>query len=156
MKIEKNTFVEMHYRIYDDGGTLVESTEGDEPVRYLHGAEEILPGLENGLDGVEAGATVTLELEAEDAYGEYNPDGLVSVPRKELPAEHDYAKGDWISISVEDDEEDPHEHDEDCDHEMEMQVVEIRDDEVILDANHPLAGKRVRFEVDVLSVSSAG
>ncbi|HED64254.1 MAG TPA: peptidylprolyl isomerase [Planctomycetes bacterium] len=152
MKIHQDAYVEIRYRLYDKDGELVESSEDDGPVRYRHGAEEILPGLEKALEGAEAGATLRVTVPPEEAYGAYNPDGLVAVPRTELPSEHEYTPGDWISVCVEDDGDD---HDHDHDHEMEMRIVEARETEIVLDANHPLAGQEVTFEVEVLSVSAS-
>jgi len=148
MKVGKGARVSMHYRVFDAGGELVESTEDGEPVSYRHGHEEILPGLERALEGAESGGTVRVTVDPVDAYGDYNPEGLVAVPRAEVPSEHVYVAGDWLSVSIED--EDDEELDDE--REMEMRIVEVRDDEIVLDANHPLAGQRITFEVDVLSV----
>ena len=152
MKVGANTVVEMNYRLFDAEGELVESTSDDGPVRYRHGRDEILPGLEVGLEGAEAGGTIRLTLDPEDAYGAYNPDGLVLIPRTELPDDISYTAGDWISVCVEGDDESDHDHGE---NEMEMRVVEVRETEIVLDANHPLAGQSLTFEVDVLSVEPA-
>lgn len=160
MKVETNALVSMHYRLFDAEGELFESTAEDGPVRYRHGHDEILPRLEAAITGKEAGETLELTLAAEDAYGPYDPEGLMPIPRNELPPDHEYVAGEWISVSVEDDEADDdgdHVHDEDCEHsgEMEMRIVEVREDEIVLDANHPLAGQEVRFEVEVISVESS-
>jgi FKBP-type peptidyl-prolyl cis-trans isomerase SlyD len=153
MKVRANTLVTIHYRLFDATGELVESTEDDGPVCYLHGNEEILTGLEGGLEGSEAGQTLRLVLAPADAYGEYDPEGLVSIPRTELPSDVDYEAGDWISVSVDGEEEEGEAGDkEDGENEMEMRVLEVRADEIVLDANHPLAGQSVTFEVEVLAV----
>lgn len=151
MNIRPGSVVEIAYRLYDAEGELVESSEEDGPVTYRHGREEILPGLEAALEGRSAGEQVRVTVAPEDAYGAYNPDGLIAVRRSELPAEHEYAPGDWLSVCVENDEED---HDDEG--ELEMRVVEVREDEVVLDANHPLAGQSVTFEVEVRSVRGDG
>lgn len=159
MKVTKDTLVEMHYRLYDAEETLVESTEDEGPVRYQHGQDEILPGLESALEGAEAGGHVRVTVEPEEAYGAYNPEGLVVVPRDQLPEDQEYATGDWLSVTLEDDGEGdldeggavPGEESE-----MEMRIVEVREAEVVLDANHPLAGQRVTFDIDVLTVEPAG
>ena len=158
MKISKDTSVTINYKLFDAEGQEVESTYGDEPITYTHGYEEILVGLEKALEGQEAGAKLSVKLESDDAYGPHNPEGIFAVPLSELPAENDYKKGDWISVHVEeDDDEEGHEHGENCDHEhgdMEVMIHEIRGDEVILDANHPLAGQPISFEVEVLKVEA--
>jgi len=157
MKINKDSAVTINYKLFDAQGQEVESTYGDEPITNTHGYEEILVGLEAALEGLEAGAKLKVDLGAEEAYGEHNPEGIFSVPLSELPAENEYKKGDWISVHVETDEE-GHEHGEHCDHDhegdMEVMIHEIRGDEVILDANHPLAGQPITFEVEVVDVQA--
>ena len=153
MRVERDALVEFHYRLYDEEGELVEATEPDEPIRAVHGDEMLLPGIERALEGAEAGATLRFTLEPDDAFGAYNPEGIVSVPRKELPPEHEYLVGDWISIVVEDRAEAEDEGDGDEEGEMEMRILEVRDEDIVFDANHPLAGQRITFEVDVVSVT---
>jgi FKBP-type peptidyl-prolyl cis-trans isomerase SlyD len=148
MKVEARSEVELRYKLLDAEGHLVEETD-EEPIRYTHGREEILPGLEAALEGLEAGSSLTVALEPEEAYGPYNPEGLVAIPRAELPAEHAYEVGEWVSIVVEGLETEAEEDEGD---EMEMRIVEVREGEIVLDANHPLAGQSVTFEVEILSV----
>ena len=148
MKIENETVVELSYRLFDQRRKLVESSDEEGPIRYRHGNEEILPGLEAALDGLEEGAEVRVTLAPEEAYGAHNPAGLVSIPRADLPEDFDYSPGDWIEVSVEDAPADVENE------ELEMRIVELHDDEVILDANHPLAGQEVTFEMKVLSVAA--
>ena len=150
MNISNGAIVEMRYRLLDAEGALIEATEEGEPVTYRHGDGEILPGLEKALEGAEAGGSLRITVEPEDAYGDYNPDGLVIVPRSEMPEGEAYTAGDWLSVHVEDDGSGLPEEER----EMEMRVVEVNDEQVVLDANHPLAGQRVIFEVDVLSVQN--
>ena len=154
MKIEGDVRVEIRYRMYDADGALVESSETDDgdSIRYDHGADEILPALEQGLAGAEPGETRKIELDPEDAFGSYEPEGLVSIPRNELPGDQEYRRGDWITISLAS-EENERTGDED-DEEMEMRIAEVHADEIILDANHPLAGQRVTFDVEVVDVAA--
>lgn len=146
MKIGPNTFVEMHYELFTASGELLETTQEDGPVRYVHGDEEILPGLEAALEGHGAGDEVRVTLSAQDAYGDYNPEGLVSVPRQQFDDDADLEPDTWITVTVAESEETD-------EGELEMRVVEVREDEVILDANHPLAGQAVTFAVSVIAVA---
>ncbi|MFT5198301.1 MAG: FKBP-type peptidyl-prolyl cis-trans isomerase 2, partial [Planctomycetota bacterium] len=89
-----------------------------------------------------------------EAYGDYNPDGLISVPRDSFPADAEIIAGDWIEIEIEpgDEEGNPI---EDAEPEMmEAKIIEVSADAVSLDANHPLAGQSVTFEMKVLSVEA--
>jgi FKBP-type peptidyl-prolyl cis-trans isomerase 2 len=151
MKIESGSQVEFHYQLFDENGELVESTADDAPVSYAHGNDEILPGLEHALDGAVEGDELQVTLPPGEAYGEYSPDGLIAVPRSELGEDFSAEKGDWILVHVE--QEGAEEQDED--EELEMRIVEISAEEIVMDANHPLAGKEVTFHVKVISVESS-
>ena len=148
MNIQENSIVEIRYRLLDKDGELVESTDEDGPIRYRHGTAEILPALESALIGASAGDQRRVTLAPAEAFGEHNPDGIVIVPRQELPDE-DYSPGDWIAVGVEAEagEQEDLEGDE-----LEMRVLEVNEDAVVMDANHPLAGQSVTFEVEVVSV----
>ena len=150
MKIAPNALVELSYELFDEKGELVESSSEEGPIRYRHGHEEIIPGLEQALEGAGPGDHVRIELAAEDAYGPYEPEGLLSIPLDELPEGNDYKTGDWVSVVMESDDGSGG---EDLG-ELELRVIETDDEAVILDANHPLAGQAVTFEVEVLSVES--
>jgi FKBP-type peptidyl-prolyl cis-trans isomerase SlyD len=148
VNIQENSIVEIRYRLLDKDGELVESTDEEGPIRYRHGSAEILPALENALIGASPGDQVHVTLEAEEAFGAHNPDGIVIVPRQELPDE-EYSPGDWVAVGV---EQEPGEQEEIESDELEMRVLEVNEDAVVMDANHPLAGQSVTFEVDVVSV----
>ena len=152
MKIAEGKVVVLRYELYQADGGLFESSE-DEPIEFVQGEGDVLPGLERALEGLEEGAELELTLSAADAFGEYNPEGLVAVPRAELPPDVDLVKDEWITVVVHGDEADD---DEEEVGEMDMRIVEAGDDEVILDANHPLAGQEVTFKIEVLSVRDGG
>lgn len=143
--------VELEYELFDPEGTRVETSGEDGPIAYLHGYGEILLGLERALDGAEAGSEIEITLPPDEAYGDYQPDGLVGVPRTEFPPDAEIVPGDWITVRTEPEESDG----DDEGDEIEMHVVEIRPDTIFLDANHPLAGKDVTFKVRVLTVRHA-
>jgi len=149
MKISSDHWVEFHYELLDARGHQVETTADDGPVRYLHGHDEILPGLERALLGRRPGERFEISLAADEAYGAYDPEGIVSVPRSEMPEDEEISPGTWLTVSVEADGDDEEDADE---REMELRVVEIHPEEVILDANHPLAGQDVTFRITIVSV----
>lgn len=152
MKIKQNSSVEIRYRLLDQDGELIESTDDDGPLRYRHGSDDLLPALEEALTGASAGDELRVTLTPEDAFGPHNPEGIVIIPRQELPDDV-YSPGDWVAIGVESDEgEREGEDDEDEGEELEMRILEVREDAVVMDANHPLAGQSVTFEVVVVSV----
>ncbi len=150
MKIQNGSVVVLRYEIYRADGELFEAE--DEPVEFVQGEGEVLPGLERALMGLEPGASLRVTLPPAEAFGDYNPEGLVSVPRSELPAGVELKKDEWITVVVQGDEGDAPEDQG----EMDMRIVEAEGDEVILDANHPLAGQEVTFQIEVLAVRAAG
>lgn len=153
MKIKTGCIVELEYELRDAEGQLVEASQEGGALTYLHGNEEIPPGLEDHLDGVEEGAELEVTLPPGEAYGDYNPDGLVSVPRTDFPADAEIVPGDWISVVLS--EEDEESGKEEQGEEMEMRVIEISPEAIVLDANHPLAGQEVTFDLRVVSVRQA-
>src|SRR5688500_11732305 len=100
MKIAKGKVVVLRYELYRSDGGLFETSE-DEPLEFVQGGGEVLPGLERALEGLEAGAELEVKLSADDAFGPYNPAGIVAVPRSELPPNVDLAPDEWVTVVVE-------------------------------------------------------
>lgn len=138
-----DTFVTLAYSLYDEDGELIERSEADDPLTYVHGYGQIVPGLEQALEGLTPGATRSIVVPPEDAYGEYDDEGLFEVPRSEHPELADAQVDDELIAEGEDGEE------------IAMRVVGIADDMFTLDANHPFAGMTLRFEVEIIGVRPA-
>ena len=149
MKIKQGCFVELEYELRNSKGEVIESSQGGALMTYLHGNGEIPPKLEAQLDGKALGERVVVTLPPADAYGEFKPDGIVAVPRSEFPEDAEIVPGDWVSVEVTEDEG------EGVKGEMEMRVVEIAPEAITLDANHPLAGQSVTFDIRVIGVREA-
>lgn len=151
MKIGRGCIVELEYELFDSEGDLVEDSKENGPMVYLHGNEEIPDGLESQLEGREQGEQVHVALGPGEAYGDYNPDGLVAVPREQFPPDAEIVPGDWIDVTLADAEgKEPRDAQS-----IEMKVVEISPEAIVLDANHPLAGQACTFDLKVLSVRQA-
>jgi FKBP-type peptidyl-prolyl cis-trans isomerase SlyD len=129
----------LRYRVLDAEGELVEGAGGEVGLVFGYGA--LLPALEAGLDGLGVGARRTLELPARDAYGERKPELEVEFSREEFPPE--LTPGDRFELEREDGSE------------VVARVLAVSEDAVILDLNHPLAGQRVRYEIEVLEARAA-
>ena len=143
MKIAKNTVVTVRYKLSDAQGNLIE--DGSEPMVYLHGGyENTLPAIESALDGKEQGYADTIQVEPEDAFGEYDA-ALVKVePRNRLPEDTQVGmQFEGMPDSGDDDDA------------LVFTVTDIADDKVVLDGNHPLAGMALRFELNVTEVRAA-
>lgn len=147
MKIDRGNRVVLSYELFDDEGELLESSEDGEPMEYTHGAEEIAPALERALAGKQEGDRVRVTLPPEEAFGAIDPALIVAVPRSEIPPEHRLAVGEYLPVQLEDAPEDLMEE------EIDFRIVEVGEDEVLLDANHPLAGETVTFALEVVSVT---
>jgi len=145
-RVGRGARVRFHYKLFDDRGTLVEASE-DGPEEYRHGDGELFPALERALEGAVAGETRRVTLAAEDAFGTYEPERLVSLPRGALPAGAPPERGDCVPVTVVDDEDGTGQEET-----LDLRVVEVNGDEVVLDGNHPLAGRAVTFEVTLVAV----
>jgi FKBP-type peptidyl-prolyl cis-trans isomerase SlyD len=144
MKIAKDTVVTVNYKLSDAQNNLIE--DGAQPMVYLHGGyENTLPKIEEELDGKEAGYASTIQIEPEDAFGDYDP-ALVKVEaRNRLPEPLE------VGMQFEGMAENGAPDDEP----MIFTVTDIADDKVVLDGNHPLAGMALRFELSVVDVRPA-
>jgi FKBP-type peptidyl-prolyl cis-trans isomerase SlyD len=150
LKIKNGCIVELSYKLEDEQGGVVEESGEGGPMSYLHGYGEIPPGLEQKLDGAEEGAELRVTLMPGEAFGDYDPDKILAVPRDQFPEDAEIVPGDMITVSVADDEDPDVEGGE-----MDTRVVEISPDAIVLDANHPYAGKKMTFDLRVLSVRVA-
>jgi FKBP-type peptidyl-prolyl cis-trans isomerase 2 len=146
VKIEPGKNVVLRYQLYDREGELLETSEESEPMEYEHGAEEIAPALEDALLGKSVGEEVRVTLPPEDAFGVPDPALIIVVPRSEIPPEIPLSVGEYLPVALEGASADLAEE------EIEFRIVEVGEDEVVLDANHPLAGEHVTFALEVLSI----
>jgi FKBP-type peptidyl-prolyl cis-trans isomerase SlyD len=143
VEITKDTVVTIDYRLHLGDGKYIEESEKDDPLVYLHGYEEIVPGLEKALEGKKAGDQVKATVPPEDGYGDYDPDAVEEVPREEFPADLELEAGGVVTATDEEGDE------------VEFTVKELKDKTVVVDFNHSLAGKTLHFEVTVREVRKA-
>jgi FKBP-type peptidyl-prolyl cis-trans isomerase SlyD len=142
MKVERGRVVRLHYTIRDEAGVTLESSRGREPLHYLHGKGQLLPALEASIEGEGKGHVATVTVAPADAYGERDPRGVVRAERASLPDGVEIAPGVELQADTPDGP-------------LSFVVVAVEGDEVVLDANHPLAGKTLTFDVEVLDVRAA-
>jgi FKBP-type peptidyl-prolyl cis-trans isomerase SlyD len=138
--IEDNKVATVTYRLTVDGEIIDEAT-ADDPLEYLHGAENIVPGLEKALTGKKVGDKLTVTLQPEEAYGEYDPEDTELLDRSDLPEDIEVG----MELLLEDEEGNF----------FEVTIKEIKGDEVVVDFNYPLAGKVVTYDVEVLEIRDA-
>ncbi|RME86449.1 MAG: peptidylprolyl isomerase [Zetaproteobacteria bacterium] len=143
MRIQKNTVASFHYTLTDETGQVLDSSEGEKPFSYLHGHEQIIPGLEAALEGKAAGDAFEVELTPEEAYGEHDPELVERVPRAAFQGVETIEPGMMFQAQTPDGEM------------QVVRVVKVEEDHVIVDGNHPLAGRRLHFKVQVVDVREA-
>jgi FKBP-type peptidyl-prolyl cis-trans isomerase SlyD len=145
MKIAKNTVVTVNYKLSDAQDNLIE--DGRQPMVYLHGDyENTLPKIEEELDGKVVGYANTIQIEPDDAFGEYDPTLVKIEPRDRLPEPLEVGmQFEGMPDGDDGDDEAP----------MIFTVTDIADDKVVLDGNHPLAGMALRFSLTVTDVRAA-
>jgi FKBP-type peptidyl-prolyl cis-trans isomerase SlyD len=144
MKIEPNKVVEFHYTVRDkeNGQVYDSSVQRGEPIRVLMGANQIIPGLERQLMGMEEGQRAVIEVPAEEAYGQRNPEMVQALPRE-------YFQGIELEKGL------PLQATTPEGHIVNMVVLDFNDKEVVVDFNHPLAGRDLVFEVEILKIREA-
>lgn len=121
-------------------GEVVDSTEGDEPLAFLQGHQNIIPGLESELSGMKIGESKTVVVPPSQAYGEIDPENIIDVPRSEFPTEIPLEPGVELEVKNADGEV------------LSATIASVNEDTVKLDFNHPLAGKELTFEVTVVDL----
>lgn len=142
MPVAQDSVVTIHYTLKDDAGTVLDSSSPQEPLAYLHGHGNLIPGLEKQLEGKNAGEALSVTIAPADGYGEYDDRLVQSVPRRSLRGIKDIKTGMHLHAQT---EEGP----------RTVTVTKVLGDMVTLDANHPLAGKSLHFDVRIEDVRAA-
>ena len=142
MKIAKNTVVSFDYTLKNDNGDVLDSSEGGQPLAYLHGAGNIIPGLEEALEGRAAGDEFQVSIEAADAYGEIDDELTQVVPRNLFQGVDQIEVGMQFQAQT-------------AEGVQVVRIAAVEGDDVTIDANHPLAGERLHFDVNVAEVREA-
>ncbi len=143
MRIEEGRVVEIHYTLRDDAGQVIDTSDGDEALMYLHGSGQIVPGLEKALEGRTAGEKMTVKVAPEDGYGIRHEDRVLKIQRSDLPEGPDPEVGSELEAVGQDGQH------------IVLWIAEIEGDEITLDGNHPFAGQTLHFEVAIETVREA-
>ncbi len=140
--IEDNKVVSIHYSVTDENQQVIDSSEGKDPLTYLHGADNIIPGLEKALAGKQPGDSFSAVIPPAEAYGEYNDAMIQQVPMNAFEGVDKVEPG--MAFNAEG-PQGP----------IQIVVTEVNGDEVTIDGNHPLAGKTLSFDGTVVEVREA-
>jgi FKBP-type peptidyl-prolyl cis-trans isomerase SlyD len=143
MSIKDNSAVSFHYSLTDDEGQQLDSSAGKEPLAYLHGAGNIIPGLENALTGKAVGDSMTVAVSAAEGYGEVQQELIQDVPRTSFQGVEQIEVGMQFEAQTGQGGTVP------------VTVTAVTDETVTVDGNHPLAGKNLNFDVSIEAVRDA-
>jgi len=141
--IEKNKVVSMHYTGTLEDGSVFDSSEGREPLEFIYGVGMIIPGLEESLNGLAVGDKKKIEnISPEKAYGEIQEEARQEVPKDQMPQDMEVEVGMQLAAQG---PQGP----------IPVVVAEVKEDSVVVDFNHPLAGKTLTFDVEIVEVRDA-
>jgi FKBP-type peptidyl-prolyl cis-trans isomerase SlyD len=135
----KRKVISFHYTLTDPSGQTVDSSVGRDPLTFMEGIGQIIPGLEAELGKLQAGDKRKIEVKADDAYGQPDPQAMIEVPREKLPSQT-VKVGDQFRSN-----QSP----------LPLTVTKVTDTHVTLDSNHPLAGVDLTFDVQVTAIRDA-
>ena len=131
-----------HYTLTDKTGTVLDSSIGDEPLFFLESAQQIIPGLEKVLSLMNVGDKRKIEVLATDAYGDVNPELVVKVKKTQFPPDATLTVGDQFQVNNDQ-------------HSPVFTIMSVETDEVTVDGNHPMAGKDLFFDVEIVGMRPA-
>ncbi len=142
MHVQENTVVKFDYTLKDEAGEVLDTSEGREPLAYLHGVGQIVPGLEQAMAGLNPGDEKQVTVEPDQAYGERNDQLIQPVPRDRFQGVEQIEPGMQFTAQT---EAGP----------RRVTVTDVGDEQVTIDANHPLAGRTLHFDVAIVDVREA-
>ncbi|KZX93794.1 MULTISPECIES: FKBP-type peptidyl-prolyl cis-trans isomerase [unclassified Sulfitobacter] len=140
-EVKSGDTVQIHYTGTLQDGTTFDSSEGRDPLEFVVGSGQIIPGLDNALPGMNEGERKTVKVDSAEAYGPVNPEMQQSIPREGIPADIPLEPGTQLQMQTPDGQA------------MPVTVVSVDEASVTLDANHPLAGKDLQFDIEVVKIA---
>lgn len=142
MAIDSNKVATIHYKITDEKGVVQDSTEGQNPYSFLGSSDHMFAKVEEKLSTMEAGEKATVELEAAEAYGEYYEEGVKVTAKSNFPEGVELKEG--MTFLTQQDG-----------HDVPVTVKKVEEENVTIDFNHPLAGQKLKMEVELIEIRDA-
>jgi FKBP-type peptidyl-prolyl cis-trans isomerase 2 len=140
--VKKGDVVSLHYTgTLEDGSVFDTSKKRNEPLKFTAGSGQVIPGFDQAVVGMKKGEEKKFTLQPTDAYGERKPDMTQTVPRKHLPKDQEPKPGMMLVMGTPDGQQVP------------AKITEVTADNVVLDLNHPLAGKALTFDIEIVEIS---
>jgi len=141
--VKKDRVISLNFTLSDENGEMLDQSQDGAPLEYLHGAQDIIPGLEKALQGRQLGENLRVVIPPSEAYGEYEVSLVDEVSREQFPGIDDIQPGMQFQTAMDDGAP------------MVISVTAVDEDTVVVDGNHPLAGVTLVFEVDIVGVRQA-
>jgi len=141
--VREGAVIGIHFTLTNEQGLELGNTEGHAPMEFLHGAGNVVPGLERALTGRKPGDELEITVDPEDGYGTRQDEAVQDVPRSELPPDFEAEVGMQVTVQTPDGQQ------------IAAWIAATEEEHVVLDYNHPLAGQRLTFAVKVVSVREA-
>jgi len=142
MPVKKGDKIKVEYQgTLDDGTVFDESKRVGKPLEFEVGAGQVIRGFDLAVDGMELNESKTVKIKADDAYGQYNPELLKEVPKEHMPTDKAPEKGMMLTVTMPTGQQVP------------ATISDVKDKVIILDFNHPLAGKDLTFEIKVVGIN---
>lgn len=138
--IKPGSTVKVHYKGVLDDGSVFDTSEGREPLEFQVGTGQVIPGFDNAVQQMEAGTTKTITIPSGEAYGEVRPDMIAAIPHEQFPEGLNPEVGQMLQLQTPEGS-------------LPVRVVEVKDEGVVIDGNHPLAGQNLTFELTLLEVA---
>lgn len=142
MQAKDGDKVKVHYHGKLSNGETFDSSQGREPLEFTVGEGQVIKGFDEGVRGMQVGDKKTVEINSEDAYGSKDEKNIIEFPRNQFPPDMKAEKGMQLMLSSGDGQQFP------------VVVVDIKDDVIVLDANHPLAGQKLIFDIEMMDIAS--
>ena len=141
-QVKKGDTVKVHYHGKLTNGETFDSSEGKEPLEFKVGEGSVIKGFDDGVMGMQIGDKKTIEVPVDDAYGPKNEEMLIEFPKDRFPSDMNPEVGMPLTMS------------NGSGQNFRVTIIEVKDDSVILDANHPLAGEELIFDIELVSISA--
>lgn len=141
-KAKAGNTVKVHYTGTLEDGTVFDTSREREPFEFKLGEGTVIPGFDEAVTGLEVGETTTISIEPEDAYGEVRDDLMLPVAKEHVPENMEPEVGMQVQLQTQSGQQ------------VIARIVNVEDDKILLDANHPLAGKTLNFDIELLEISA--
>lgn len=141
-KVENGLFVSLHYKGTMQNGEVFDTSKGRDPLEVQMGAGQVISGLEKALKGMSLNEKKVLTIEPEEAYGHVDKSLTQSFARSDVPSEMNPEVGQLVALTSPEGQQVP------------AQIIEVNDEKVVVDLNHPLAGETLTFDIEVVGISS--